>query len=388
MAPRRSKRKLELQEAAAGLFRERGFHNVSMDDIAAAVGLTGPALYRHFRNKHEVLAQALNDQLALVEGVLEGVIDEADGERRFERFLEDLGNLVLDDHEVLLWKRERRHLTGDERAAVRERVRTMRIQTVEILRGRRPELSESDAELLAWVLLSIYSNTGDYRKRVGRGTASQALGRMARAVVSVDLASAPAGTRVVGPEHLPVPAGRRERVLVTATRLFHARGYFDVSVEDIADASQTAIATVYQLFSSKVELLEAILLRGAEGTRFVAEHRLAIANGDEPAIETIANTHVELSCGPHGALFSILATDLLYLPEEARRAVGRSTREYVEEWIDALSSERPELTSGELQALTRSVIGFVGETSQVTAMRQRPNLEGELRLLALTVLHS
>ena len=53
---RSSVRKLQLSQAAARLFTNRGYHNVSMDDVASAVGLTGPALYRHFSKKHDILA--------------------------------------------------------------------------------------------------------------------------------------------------------------------------------------------------------------------------------------------------------------------------------------------------------------------------------------------
>lgn len=44
---------------AAGLFAERGFHGVSVYDIGAALGISGPALYKHFANKEALLGQML-----------------------------------------------------------------------------------------------------------------------------------------------------------------------------------------------------------------------------------------------------------------------------------------------------------------------------------------
>lgn len=41
--------------AAAQCFNRSGFHGTSMDDIAARLGVTKPALYRYVKNKHEVL---------------------------------------------------------------------------------------------------------------------------------------------------------------------------------------------------------------------------------------------------------------------------------------------------------------------------------------------
>src|SRR5262249_20023395 len=43
---------------ATRLFRERGYHAVSMDDIGAAVGIAGPSVYRHFASKADLLCAA------------------------------------------------------------------------------------------------------------------------------------------------------------------------------------------------------------------------------------------------------------------------------------------------------------------------------------------
>lgn len=50
-----SKRKLEVFKAAARLFNERGFHNTTMDDIAATLNVTKPALYYYAKSKDELL---------------------------------------------------------------------------------------------------------------------------------------------------------------------------------------------------------------------------------------------------------------------------------------------------------------------------------------------
>jgi AcrR family transcriptional regulator len=52
-------RRDEILDAAAGLFAERGYHGVSIDDIGAAVGMSGPGIYRHFASKEDVLSQML-----------------------------------------------------------------------------------------------------------------------------------------------------------------------------------------------------------------------------------------------------------------------------------------------------------------------------------------
>ncbi|MGO4435190.1 TetR/AcrR family transcriptional regulator [Paenarthrobacter sp. RAF9] len=52
-------RRLALLSAAAGLFAENGFSGVSLEDLGAAAGVSGPAVYRHFPGKQAVLGELL-----------------------------------------------------------------------------------------------------------------------------------------------------------------------------------------------------------------------------------------------------------------------------------------------------------------------------------------
>jgi AcrR family transcriptional regulator len=55
--PRR--RRDELVAIAARLFASRGFANVTVDDIGAAAGISGPALYHHFDGKEALLGEMM-----------------------------------------------------------------------------------------------------------------------------------------------------------------------------------------------------------------------------------------------------------------------------------------------------------------------------------------
>ena len=56
-------RKTIILEAAAEAFSEKGFHGVSVDELGQRAGLSGPALYRTFAGKNEILASLLNSAL-------------------------------------------------------------------------------------------------------------------------------------------------------------------------------------------------------------------------------------------------------------------------------------------------------------------------------------
>ncbi|MCA4133738.1 TetR/AcrR family transcriptional regulator [Arthrobacter sp. M4] len=68
-------RRKALLSAAAGLFAENGFRSVSLEDLGAAAGVSGPAVYRHFPGKQAVLGELL---LSVSRDLLEGGLDVVD----------------------------------------------------------------------------------------------------------------------------------------------------------------------------------------------------------------------------------------------------------------------------------------------------------------------
>src|SRR3954452_3715204 len=52
-------RRRQILDTAASLFAERGFHGVSVVELGAACGISGPALYKHFPSKDAMLAEML-----------------------------------------------------------------------------------------------------------------------------------------------------------------------------------------------------------------------------------------------------------------------------------------------------------------------------------------
>src|SRR4051812_12593 len=52
-------RREELLALAAELFAQRGFAGVTVDDLGAAAGVSGPALYHHFESKEALLGEML-----------------------------------------------------------------------------------------------------------------------------------------------------------------------------------------------------------------------------------------------------------------------------------------------------------------------------------------
>ena len=53
-------RQIEIMEAATARIDKHGIQNLTIKNLAADIGLSEPALYRHFKGKNEILLSLLN----------------------------------------------------------------------------------------------------------------------------------------------------------------------------------------------------------------------------------------------------------------------------------------------------------------------------------------
>lgn len=131
-------RRDQILSTAAGLFAERGFHGVSVADLGAACGISGPALYRHFPSKDAMLAEML---VSISDELLEvgrERVREADGAKEALHALVGWHTDFALSHKALIVVQDRDWASLPEEA--RERVRETQRRYVELWVGQLREL--------------------------------------------------------------------------------------------------------------------------------------------------------------------------------------------------------------------------------------------------------
>lgn len=115
-------RERDILDAAARLFHERGFHRVGVDEIGQLAGITGPAIYRHFSGKDEILAALFDsalDRLLLMCGRL-----PEDPFTALEALIAAHAEFAIQDRALLsVYTREERSLSEPWRRALLRRRR-------------------------------------------------------------------------------------------------------------------------------------------------------------------------------------------------------------------------------------------------------------------------
>ncbi len=154
-------RREQILGTAADLFARRGFHGVSVSDIGAACGISGPALYKHFASKDAVLAEML---VSISERLLgEGgrrVADAADPVAGLHALVDFHVDFAL-AHPALIVVQDRDWSSLSDEA--RERVRTLQRSYVDLwtaqCRATDPALDDAQARARAHAVFGLINST-------------------------------------------------------------------------------------------------------------------------------------------------------------------------------------------------------------------------------------
>ena len=116
----------DILEAAAQVFRQKGFHGASMEDIAKAVNLQKPSLYHHVSSKQEILLVLLNRALELLLERISAICDQPlSADEKLQQMIRaylhilaentDLSAVLLFEHRSLERKQHARHVPNRDK---------------------------------------------------------------------------------------------------------------------------------------------------------------------------------------------------------------------------------------------------------------------------------
>lgn len=354
-------RKAQIAAVAAEAFSERGYHAVGVDDIAAAVGISGPALYRHFPNKYALFRHAacgLAD--ALVEATGEDGVAPQDRADRIDELLTALIATTLANRTTGgLYRWEGRYLAAEDRATIRSQLEIVNRRIGRELSALRPELSDRDVIVLSAATLSVIGSITAHRAPLPAKRIEDVLRGAAWSVLRCELPPAAAGPPRDAPPHVGLAmASKREALLHEAMTLFDRRGYHEVSIEEIAAAAGMNASGVYRHFAGKSDLLAAAFHRASDRLTVAVGSALAESQTPEQALPALVEIYVRLSFAQR-ELLSVYFAEVGNLPADQRSELHKMQRLNIEEWVHLLIQLRPETPVAELRYLVHAAFALV-----------------------------
>ncbi|MFF5444545.1 TetR/AcrR family transcriptional regulator [Streptomyces sp. NPDC012888] len=174
---------------------------------------------------------------------------------------------------------------------------------------------------------------------------------------------------------------RREQILNEAARLFAARGFHGVGVDEIGAAVGISGPGLYRHFAGKDAMLAELLVGISERLLTGGRHRVAEAAGNPAAtLSSLIDGHIDFALDDR-ALIILHDRELDRLREADRKLVRQLQRQYVELWVAVVRELHPGVPEAEVRVAVHAVFGLLNSTPHLGSMG-RAATESLLRRLA------
>jgi AcrR family transcriptional regulator len=163
----------------------------------------------------------------------------------------------------------------------------------------------------------------------------------------------------------PVENPRRQQIRREAARLFAARGFLGVGVDEIGKAVGISGPGLYRHFPGKDAMLADLLVGISERLLDEGRRRVAEAPNPRAALDSLLQGHIDFALD-ESALITLHDRELLHLPEAERHQVRSLQRRYVELWVGVVRDTFPDL-GDEARASVHAVFGLLNSTPHSAA---------------------
>jgi AcrR family transcriptional regulator len=163
-------RRQALLQAAAALFAAEGFNRVSLEDLGAAAGVSGPAVYRHFAGKQAVLgAMLLSVSQDLLDGGRAVVAGAGTAETALAGLVEFHVDFALSHPDVIrVQDQDFSNLADEDQAEVRTLQRNYVELWVDVLSGLHPDTDPAELRMRAHATFGLINSTPHSVRTQGR----------------------------------------------------------------------------------------------------------------------------------------------------------------------------------------------------------------------------
>lgn len=392
-------RRDQIIRVAAESFSKRGYFGTGVDQIAGEVGISGPALYRHFPNKYALFSETVRTLGADLERVVEVVPEIPDDpERELRLLITELTRTTIDNRSRgALYRSEARFLTQPDRQVLGEMVGRVHTRFATPLGRMRPELTKTNPTITGWLntdarylsgsLLSVIASITTHRASLPRKRMEAIIMSAAMTVARTELPpveAAPVGDDAAGPGGMAM-ASKREALLGEAIRLMRGRGFHDVTMEEIGAAVGMNQSGVYRHFDTKVAMLTAAFQRASERLTAGISDALAESTTPREALDNLVSRYVEMSF-VNSDLLNLYVSEIGSLPAPLRAELRDQQRRNVEEWAQLVVQIRPDLNPVEARSLVHAATNTVLDLGSWECYDSRPSTRRRIESVMSAIL--
>ena len=362
-------RKAQIARASAEAFSALGYHAVSMEAIAARVGISATALYRHYPSKYDLFRDAvlaLGEQLVACTAFSDETQADADTLQRLIAAITDTALANRESGGLYRW--EARFLRGDDQTTLNAQMRTVNHRIQRPLMALRPGLTSRQRWTLSSSMLSVIGSIVDHHAKLPAVHIRAVLAEVATAISTADVADVPETTAAEQERRRQAGAdpSKYEALLTESVALFNRKGYRDTTMEEIASAVGMPTSGIYRYFSGKNDILAAIYRRAADRLSSEASSILGEVSDPERALTGLIDAYVKRSFD-HPELAYVYYTERLHMAPADQKILRNLQRATVESWVRLVTAIRPDWTVGQARFAVHAAMALVIDVGRLVA---------------------
>ncbi len=189
MRPHKEVRRNDILTAALDLASQRGFRQAGMDEIGAAAGFTGPALYRYFRSKSDLLVslheRLIDMQLAVAMDV--GILVDENPTAALAWLVRSHAASVLDNLDLYrLYLHERSELPQEDALRLRRKLRPYFVTWQTAIQGHIGNLTPEEVTGFEGAVIGVLHSPVDFPSKLPKAELAVFLERAAWRVLGLN----------------------------------------------------------------------------------------------------------------------------------------------------------------------------------------------------------
>jgi AcrR family transcriptional regulator len=154
----RTDRSGDILRTATRLFHERGFDGVSVDEIGEQAGVSGPAIYRYFRGKEDILATLIDEALDRILMSIGGTFD--DPQEELDHLVRGHTRRAIEEPELVsIWTKDRNALPKSIGVFLRTRIARYVDRWIDCLDACYPGHSREELAAAAYAVQGLIDSS-------------------------------------------------------------------------------------------------------------------------------------------------------------------------------------------------------------------------------------
>ena len=353
-------RKAQIARASAEAFSAQGYHAVSMETIAAKVGVSATALYRHYAGKYDLFRGAVLALSQLLVDCTDLELEAPDPAATLDGLIAALIGVTLDNRDSGgLYRWQARYLRAEDQTTLAGQLKQVNRRIQKPLKVIRPSLISSHRWMLSAGMLSVIGSIVDHGLRLPADEIAALLTGAATAVLGAELPQpAEVFPRPESWRLFAQDAGVYEALLHASMVLFKDRGYSETSMAHIASAAGIPVSGIYRYFSGKCELLATGLRRAADRVSGQLSPVVGALTEPRQALSLLINAYVATSFA-NPELAAVYYTERVNLTPADRMLLHNVQLSTINSWVRLLTAARPSLTPAQAGFLVHAAMALV-----------------------------